>query len=44
MNTPNRCLEPGTGALRGALSASKRSPRPIPCPETGPTTVIGDRR
>ena len=44
MNTPNPGMPAETDALRGDLPPSKRSPRPIPLPETRPITQIGGRR
>jgi hypothetical protein len=44
MNTPTSALAAKTDALRGALRPCARLPRPIPCPQTSATTVIGGER
>ena len=44
MNTPHPAFAAEIDALRDDLRACERSPRPIRCPENGPTAQIGGRR
>jgi hypothetical protein len=44
MNTPNLSVPSENDALRGDLRPSEQPPRPIPCPQTSPRTIIGGER
>jgi hypothetical protein len=44
VNTPNPLLAVETDALRSDLRPSEQPPRPIPCPQTSPRTIIGGER
>ena len=44
MNASNSLLAGDTDALGGDLRPGARLPRPIPCPETSVTTLIGRER
>ena len=44
MKPPNPVLAGTTDALRSDLRPSEQPPRPIPCPQTSPRTIIGGQR